>query len=339
MIKLEGVRLPFQLPTTNRNAMKQMKDHLMLFSLLAAGLLTGCSADDPAESDTTSQEAIRMMVNNDWQAATRAASIYEKDSQLTSFRVTAYKDGTDVKYIDDELVNKDGENEWNFAKGKNSYYWPMFDALDFSAYMPSDLTNAVVAAENVGYVPGSGPTFTVSLPATSEGQDDKIEYVYAYVTGQTKDNALQGVKLDFHHPFASIRFTLKAKNDAVTINSLTIKDVMTAGSFSHGATPQWSSLGGAADFVATVNKTFEQKDEVQNVTGPYLVVPQAFADNKQTIVINYSDAGVSDVQELEITDPQWQAGNIYTYQLTIDTYFKVTVTKIDINPWQKYDWN
>ena len=74
--------------------------HLALSSLLVAGLLSGCSADNGAEDDITSKDVIRMTVKNDWQTLTRATSIYEDDNQLTPFKVYAYKHGTDAKFID-----------------------------------------------------------------------------------------------------------------------------------------------------------------------------------------------------------------------------------------------
>lgn len=315
--------------------MEQMNKHLKLSSLLVAGLLAGCSADNPSESDITSKDVIRLTVNNDWQATTRTASIYENESQLTPFKVFAYLNGTNEKFIDGSTAVKKGD-VWELD---HNYYWPMLDALDFFAYMPNDLSGSVVDADNVSYLPGSGPMFTCTMPSTSEGQDDKSEFIYAYVTDKRRENDAAGVKLDFHHPFAAVRFVLNENNDNVTVNSIVIKDVLSSGTFSHGATPQWSALSNAADFTLTVNKSFVKKPEAQAITGPYLVIPQVFAGNKQTIVVNYSDDGVSDVLEAEITDPQWKASNIYTYKLTIDTYLKVTVETIDINPWTKYEWN
>jgi hypothetical protein len=315
--------------------MELKSKHLTLSSLLVAGLLSGCSADNGAENDITSNDVIRMTVKNDWQALTRTAFIYEDDSQLTPFKVFAYKHGTDDKFIDGSRVVKNGE----IWEPDHRYYWPVLDALDFFAYMPYDLTNCVVDAGNVDYVPASGPTFSCTMPSSSEGQDDKSEFIYAYVTDKKRDTDAAGVKLDFHHPFAAVRFVLNENNDNVTINSIVIKNAMTGGTFSHGATPQWSGLSGAADLTLTVNKLFEKKSEVQAITGPYLVIPQTFAGNKQTIVVNFSDNGISDVLEAEITDPSWTASNIYTYKLTIDTSLKVTVTTIDINPWTKYEWN
>ena len=101
--------------------------HLALSSLLVAGLLSGCSADNGAEDDITSKDVIRMTVKNDWQTLTRATSIYEDDNQLTPFKVYAYKHGTDAKFIDGSRVIKSGQ----IWEPDHKYYWPVLDALDF----------------------------------------------------------------------------------------------------------------------------------------------------------------------------------------------------------------
>lgn len=309
----------------------------MLLSLLAAGLLTGCSADDSAESSATSKDEIRMVVNNDWQLGTRAATIYNGTDLLSSFTANAYTSGSSTPYVKDALVSYSGNQEWNFADRK--VYWPETAALDFFAYAPAGATNCVVSANDISYTAAGGPSFSVNLPATSEGQDGKAEFIYAYVTGKTQAQDVAGVQLDFHHPFATVRFALKENNDALTINSISIKDVKTSGTFTHADTPQWSNQSNTADFVATIGQYFPQVDAVQAVGDTYIVLPQAFGNAKLSFVVNYSvDGGSPDELEAEIDMTEWSAGSRYTYIMTIDTYLKVSVTSITINDWTKYNW-
>ena len=321
--------------------MKHSKNHLKLLSLLAAGLLTGCSADELAESAATSQNEIRMLVNNDWQADTRAATIYEGTTHLSSFTVSAYTTGSTTPYVENGLVtyagSQEGHENWVFVNKK--VYWPETAALNFFAYAPADLTDCVVAADAVSYSAVNGPSFSATLPATSQGQDGKAEFIYAYVTDKTYSNSAAGVKLDFHHPFATVRFKLRANNDALTINSITIKDVKTSGTFTHAATPQWSAQGGTTDFVATIGQDFAEVNQEQTVGDTYIVMPQMFANGKQTLVVNYSvDGGSPDELEAEVDVTGWNSGSRYTYVLAIDTFLKVTVTSITINDWVKYNW-
>lgn len=309
----------------------------MLLSLLAAGLLTGCSVDEVEESTAKPQNEIRMLVNIDRQTDTRAATIYEGTTQLSSFKTSAYTTGSTTPFVENELVNYVGNQEWHFVNGP--YYWPETAALNFFAYAPADLTNCVVAGDAVSYSAVDGPSFSATLPATSQGQDGKEEFIYAYVTDKTFENSGNGVKLDFHHPFATVCFKLRANNDAVTINSITIKDVKTSGTFTHAATPQWSDLGGTTDFVATIGQDFAEVDYEQTVGDIYLVMPQACANSKQTVVVSYSvDGGTPDELEAEADVTGWEAGSRYTYVLAIDTFLKVTVTSITINDWVKYNW-
>ena len=318
--------------------MKKTQDHLMLLSLLTAGLLAGCSADDSTERGTTSQDAVRLEGTNDWQAVngTRAATIYDDATPLTSFRTYAYVDDTDTEYISDALVEQGVDSSWGFVGG--DYFWPKLNNLNFFAYAPSDLDKSLVSKGDISYSPASGPSFSVALPASSAGQEGKSEFIYAYETNKNKANDAVGVKLAFHHPFATLSFKLSKAHPGVTINSIKLKDVLTTGTFTHGSTPQWASLDGKQDFLATIGGEFGSGTFPQEIGGPYVVLPQNFAGGKQTIEVSYTDHGSEEVMVAEVNIPKWESGYQYAYTLTLDSYLTVTSLTIDINPWKKYEW-
>lgn len=316
----------------------QMKDHLKLFSVLAAGLLAGCSADDLADGIATSQDEIRLTVTNDWQYGnTRAATVYDNQAFPNSFRVSAYVSGKWTKYIDEALVTNSGTS-WDF-EGFQKYYWPMVDELNFFAYMPSDVTGSVVDASTISCTEAEGPSFSLKVPATSAGQDGKDEFIYAYEKGKKKENDVDGVNLNFKHPLAHLIFRLSKLHEGMEIKTITVKDVKTSGTFTHGATPQWSALGDQTDFLATINSTFDLPEDQfpAKVGGPYLAIPQSFDGGKHTIVVTFNDNGYEDSMEAEIELPKWVSGTRYVYDLTISTYLKVILVTFDINPWVKYE--
>ena len=322
--------------------MMQMKDHLKLLPLLAAGLLAGCSADEAADGIDTSQDKIRLTVSNDWQYGniTRAATVYDDVSFPNAFRVSAFVTGAWTKYIDGALVNKSGD-DWVFD-GFQKYYWPMTEALNFFAYMPAsaDAGGCVVDASAVSCTQAEGPKFTVTLPATSEGQDGKAEWIYAYEQGKTKANDKDGVKLNFKHPLSTILFRLSKLHEGMKIETITLKDVKTKGTFTHTASPQWSEQTNATDFVVTVGSRFDlpESEFPKLIGGPYFGVPQEFAGGKQKVVVAFDDNGYKDTMEAEVDIPRWESGFRYVYDLSISTYFRVTLVTIELNPWKKYEW-
>lgn len=318
-----------------------MKDHLKLLPLLAAGLLAGCAADDSADSIDTSQHEIRLTVYNDWQYGniSRAANVYDSEAFPNAFRVSAFVTGNWTKYIDDALVNKH-EDKWVFD-GFQKYYWPLVDALNFFAYMPASADgNSVVNPSDISCTQAEGPKFSVTLPATSAGQDGKAEWIYAYEQGKTKALDVAGVTLNFKHPLSTLIFRLSKLHEGMKIKTITVKNVKTSGTFTHTATPQWSALGGETDFVASVNSTFDlpESEFPKVIGGPYFGIPQSFAGGKQTVVVSFEDNGYEDTMEAEVDLPSWESGHRYLYDLSISTYLRVTLVTIELNPWKKYEW-
>jgi hypothetical protein len=320
--------------------MMQMKNHLKLFPLLVAGLLAGCSADEEADGIDTSQDEIRLTVSNDWQYGniTRAATVYDHAHFPSLFWVKAYVKGTWTEYLDALVINET-YNGWVFD-GFQKYYWPMVAELNFFAYMPANTANSVVPSSDVSCTQADGPKFSVTLPATSGGQDGKDEWIYAYEQGKSKAANASGVDLNFKHPLSTFIFRLSKLHEGMTIKNITVKNVKTSGTFTHSATPQWSNQGNETDFVATVNSKFElpASEFPKEISGPYFGIPQTFAGGKQTVIVSFDDNGFEDTMEAEVDVPEWKSGTRYLYDLTINTYLKVNVVTISINPWKKYDW-
>lgn len=318
-----------------------MKDHLKLLPLLAAGLLAGCSANEAADGTDTSQDPIRLTVYHDWQYGniTRTANVYDSETFPHSFRVSAFVSNNWTKYMDDALVNK-SDDDWVFD-GFQKYYWPMVDALDFFAYMPANPgNNCVVDPSSVSCTKSEGPKFSVTLPATSVGQDGKEEWIYAYEQGKTKASDVEGVRLNFVHPLSTLVFRLSKLHEGMKIKNITVKNVKTSGTFTHTATPQWSAQAGETDFVATINSTFDlpESEFPKVICGPYFGIPQAFAGGKQTVVVSFEDNGYEDTMEAEVDLSAWESGHRYLYDLSISTYLRVTLVTIELNPWKKYEW-
>lgn len=321
-----------------------MKGHWWLWMMLTAGLMTGCSADEPiagggvpiVHPDVTptavTEPEIIFHVSDEWQQMTNTRATIYAAGALTSgsFKVFAYNAGTTTEYIGGSTVNY-VTGAWSFADGK--HYWPATGYLDFFAYMPAtkpayigDITYSV--SDEDGNSVADGPSFVCSnLPVTSSEQAEVNEFIYAYATNQVKG---VDVPLCYVHPFATIYVRLKTSHDAVyQMNSITFKGIMNNGIFTYGKSTQWSASGEATDLVLSIVQQEEQPtktvvadadftdDQLTALHTPFLVMPQNLTNADQIEVsLVWNEGGATTILVYDNPVTSWVAGNSYTY--TID---------------------
>ena len=291
--------------------MTNRKCHIILGFLLAAGLLAGCTADTPEPSaPDDSQKEIRFKVSTASQTeATRVVTINNNvELTIENIRVDAYFHGTTIPLFSEALLRyRTFNSHFEFNTGPRNnwirYYWPIggsvhasagtVSSIDFVGYVPYILQSST---EDIGtyaiptnitlnaYSATNGPSFTATLPITTgspntfneTNQTSLREFMYAYAGNQTKDTNAGTVNLEFQHPFALINFYLKSAKRETTINSITLSNLKTSGTFTHaGVNAGWSGLGTDANLIKTVSK--KVPDELNFnalIGGPYLVIPQ-----------------------------------------------------------------
>jgi len=321
----------------------KLSDHILPLSLLAAGLLAGCSGDGDVAGPAPSRDVIRLSAVDAWQdlsGTSRSVTLYGGASPLTAgdFRLSAYTSGSGKAYFTGERVSYGGTPAgWCFGGGRQQY-WPQDEKLDLVAFMPYDAAGTPVAPSGISFSPSSGPSFSVSLPSSSAGQDGLHELLYAYEPGKSRTDDGGRVSLTFRHPFASAVLKLSKAHPGITIHSVTFKDVMTSGTYSHQS-QGWSGLGTPSDFTVSVGGTFgdEQASYPLAVSGPFLLLPQQFPAGVK-VAVSYTEDGVADTKETTLGITGWQPGHAYAYVLTIDTYLKVEIQSMNINNWTKYVW-
>ena len=310
----------------------QMFRYITLSVVLTAALmlLSACSNSDDAPTTAAPAEAAPQEVlfnANVWrmmQGSPSRATTYDNQAALQSlahFYCAAYNAGTLTSYIAPVQVSY-AASQWTFDDGK--HYWPAEGSLDFFAYAPyagvsyiTDLTYA--ATPNV--------TFNcVSLPMTNAEQSDILEeFIYDIQTGKNKSNSSSGVALTFQHPFAKIKLQLSASHPDITINSITFKNIKNNGSYSHTASPKWTTSGDATNLVLTFtgsDATFEGNASSAPLTqvGPDLImIPQAWAGEIEVNASwnDWGDTPVAHVLTKTISAITWAPGTCYTYTFTI----------------------
>lgn len=310
--------------------------HKALWLVLAALLLSACSADDASDSPVDKDKASEIRLSaNVWRVmeGTRATT-YEGGTLTTgNFTCAAYWAGRTDSYIAPTTMTYVTDH-WTFDGG--SRYWPLptsnggsWPALDFFAYMPAVVPSYITDVDGVDsqvtYAAGN-PQFKCTVPMTHSGQDGLNEFILAMATDQTKATNSGTVNMEFKHPFARIKFQLSASHPDITINSITFKSLKSGGTCSfNGTTSTWSSLtpsDGTTDFVVTL--TGDDAEFNTNPSSPrpigtdYIMVPQTWSG---VIEINADCLFWGDevnYPSLTTTVPTtWQPGYSYTYTFNI----------------------
>ena len=314
-----------------------MKFHNLLFFLLVAGLLAGCTADD-IRSDGSE---IRFKVT-EWQSMESTRATTQAAGTLTSgsFKVDAFTGNTTTKYIDDQTVSYiDGE--WKFA---NIHYWPQFNDLTFVAYCPTDFAYTFISKASPYYNYADGPSFVcTNLPMTNAGQYMLREFVYAVAKDQRKTGpeGTTGVSLAFKHTLAKLMLQVRNSHRKVTINKITFKNLYNNGTLTHATnTSVWSTTGSQTDLVIVPDPIADidvNATAITNIANPFLVLPQNYTAASQIEVKlqlwKIDNSGKEGELTITFNNPIsfWEIGKAYTYTLDIGDNVRFGV-RVD-------DWN
>ncbi len=208
-----------------------MEKKNVMFLAIFGALLVGCSEEEIANVETSSQNAISFNVVSN-AAETKATPITPSNLTTTDFDVFAYTaDGTafmgktDVAFAHDgvKIVYEDGD--WNYDDPNELRYWPA-EALDFYAVSPASLVDAGMHytwnfdhdSQQIYYSCLDEYNTTIADSDIHANHD----VMYGIAKGQTKDLNGGKVKFTFKHILSQVVF--KAKTEFATMNVI-IKDI------------------------------------------------------------------------------------------------------------------
>lgn len=199
-----------------------MEKKNVMFLAIFGALLVGCSEEEIANVETSSQNAISFNVVSN-AAETKATPITPNNLTTTDFDVFAYTaDGTafmgktDVDFAHDgvKIVYKDGE--WNYDDLSELRYWPT-EALDFYAVSPATLMDAGMHYMwNFNH--DKQMIYYSCMDEYGDGKDKHADHdvMYGIAQNQTKDTNKGTVKFTFKHILSQVVF--KAKTELSTMN-------------------------------------------------------------------------------------------------------------------------
>ena len=310
------------------------RNHILGILLLAAGLLAGCSHDDPevrpaqdeiaVHTGVTSMQKRIIPINNDAALQTKA------------LKIEAYFHGTTTAYIPATKMVYD-EGAWKFwSNGEPGeqvhYYWPLdgavynptsdnitYSSLDFVGYCPFDAPAYITPG---AYSAVSGVSFSCDMSGymTLASQAAMPEYLIAVLPEQTKatQTAAGGaLPLSFKHPLALVKFVITAASGThVQINSISIADLHTGGTCSYNGTAMtWGTYTGSGTMeIAQTLKTGETTE-----TGEVAVIPADYGEKYLTVNATWDDWSNVTISDYGANVTfNWEPGHSYTYNLTLD---------------------
>ena len=213
------------------------KSTVMLWAIFGA-LLMGCSDEEIANVETSSQNAIGFNVLSN-AAETRATPTTNTNLKNTDFDVFAFtadgtafmgKNDTEFEHDGVKIVYKNGK--WDYDNASDLRYWPT-EALDFYAFNPGTVSEDMM----MNYMwEASGTVQKISYTCIDEygaGTHANYDVMYAIAKGQTKATNNGVVKFNFKHILSQVVFKAKTQYDnmQVDIDMIKIHNFKFAGAF------------------------------------------------------------------------------------------------------------
>ena len=266
------------------------KSTVMLWAIFGA-LLMGCSDEEIANVETSSQNAIGFNVLSN-AAETRATPITNSNLTSTDFDVFAFtadgtafmgKDDTEFEHDGVKIVYKNGK--WDYDNANDLRYWPT-EALDFYAFNPGTVSEDMMVFYSWEATKDVQKISYTCMDEYGAGTHANYDVMYAMAKGQTKDMNNGIVKFNFKHILSQVVFKAKTQYDnmQVDIDVIKIHNFKFAGAFTLPAaadgTGSWSSSDLAFPHAFTVvknaNITVNSNTEATDITTntPMLNIPQ-----------------------------------------------------------------
>lgn len=269
---------------------------------------------------------------------TRGTQITKADG-MSSFGVTAFLGSQ--KYMDHVEIKKSADS-W---KPQTDYFWLNGKSLDFYAWYPynsAEGTNGIPAGMTLNKEDFSSISYTV--PTDVSKQEDLMFAVNKNASEPADGNA---TSLDFKHSLAAVKFVVGDLPTGTKVTSVALKGVkykgdlaVTAGN--NGATQlAWSNLANETrEFTVVTNKEVKENDTDNAITKEnqtFFMMPQTLPDDAMVEVVVEDEKGakvtltgaLQDATAAEQAKNKWEAGNTYTYSISLSGIIQAEVTFFD----------
>lgn len=330
-----------------------MEKKNVMFLAIFGALLVGCSEEEIANVETSSQNAISFNVVSN-AAETKATPI--TPSNLTTanvdFDVFAYTaDGAafmgkaDADLGHNGVKIKHNGTKWDYADQSDVHYWPATESLDFYAISPGTVLDGDAGMHYMwNFNHGEQKIYYACMDEYGEGTNKHADHdvMYGIAKNQMKDTDKGVVKFTFKHILSQVVFKAKTKLSTmnVVINGIEIYNAKMSGTFTlpsdAGTAPtaaDWElpdpTLGNYSPTVirnaAIEVKSNTEATDISSET-PIFVIPQTLTEwdvKGNTKTIGNADKATPKQSYLEISCKILQSG-VYLCG-SADAYGKIYV--------------
>ena len=272
----------------------------ILTACASAALMCGCSNDELANVETSTQDMIGFHVVGN-RAETRATPITPDNLNTTDFGVFAFTEsGTMFMGKKDNEYNHDGveiefnNNQWSYRDPAELRYWPEETTpLDFYAFNPATVSDYMQWFYTLDVNPDEQKIkYTCIDEYGSGGEEKNYDVMYAVAKEQKKSTNYGKVKLQFKHILSQVVFQARTRyeNMKVDIKDIKIHNIKFGGTFTLPGTDDrlprfedWTlneNTAPAFTVVKDASITVESDTEVTDITSatPMLNVPQTLTE-------------------------------------------------------------
>lgn len=266
---------------------------------------------------------------------TRGTQITKADG-MSSFGVTAFMGSQ--KYMDHEKITKFADS-W---KPETDYFWLNGKPLDFYAWYPynsAEGKNGIPSGMTLNNEDFSSISYTV--PTDVSKQEDLMFAVKKNATEPADGNA---TSLDFKHSLAAVKFVVGDLPTGTKVTSVALKGVKYKGNLAVTTDDKgevqftWSNLANDTEnFTQATDKKVKENDTDNAITKEnqtFFMMPQTLPDDAEVEVIVEDEKGtqvtltgaLQDATAAEQAKNKWEAGNTYTYSISLSGIIQAEVT-------------
>ena len=266
---------------------------------------------------------------------TRGTQITNADG-MSSFGVTAFMDGQ--KYMDHVEIKKSADS-W---KPQTDYFWLNGKSLDFYAWYPynsAEGTNGIPSGMTLNQEDFSSISYIV--PTDVSKQEDLM---FAVNKNESEPKDGKATSLDFKHSLAAVKFVVGDLPTGTKVTSVALKGVKYKGNLAVTTDDKgevqftWSNLANeTGNFTQATTKEVKENDTDNAITKEdqtFFMMPQTLPDDAMAEVVVEDEKGakvtltgaLQDATAAEQAKNKWEAGNTYTYSISLSGIIQAEVT-------------
>lgn len=269
---------------------------------------------------------------------TRGTQISKADG-MSSFGVTAFLGSQ--KYMDHVEIKKSADS-W---KPQTDYFWLNGKPLDFYAWYPynsAEGTNGIPSGMTLNQDNFSSISYIV--PTDVSKQEDLMFAVKKNAKEPADGNA---TSLDFKHSLAAVKFVVGDLPTGTKVTSVALKGVKYKGDLAVTTDNKgevqftWSNLANDTEnFTQVTDKEVKENDTDNAITKEdqtFFMMPQTLPDDAKVEVVVEDEKGtkvtltgaLQDATAAEQAKNKWEAGNTYTYSISLSGIIQAEVKFFD----------